>query len=178
MGGLKALDDFLVGRKIIDFDVYVGLSAGSILAVSLAGGVPPDEMIKVLEGTSGRLDQLRPLDFYSPNWREFVTRPAKFSYDLLSYLPGVAWEFVESLPKMRERLEKIEQSHDGGELPSYRPIDLPADEFAALPFLCVDVERQCLGVEALRGAAEAHRRGAMQHFGTAKRDAREETQLT
>jgi predicted acylesterase/phospholipase RssA len=104
VGGLKALDDFLVGRKITDLDLYLGLSAGSILAVSLAGGVPPDEMIKVLEGTSGRLEQLRPLNFYSPNWREFVTRPAKFSYDLLSYLPGVAWEFVESVPKLRDQL--------------------------------------------------------------------------
>jgi predicted acylesterase/phospholipase RssA len=104
VGGLKALDDFLVGRKITDLDLYVGLSAGSILAVSLAGGVPPDEMIKVLEGTSGRLDQLRPLNFYSPNWREFVTRPAKFSYDLLSYLPGIAWEFIESVPKLREEI--------------------------------------------------------------------------
>lgn len=104
VGGLKALDDFLVGRKITDLDLYVGLSAGSILAVSLAGGVPPDEMIKVLEGTSGRLDQLRPLNFYSPNWREFVTRPAKFSYDLLSYLPGIAWEFIESVPKLRAEI--------------------------------------------------------------------------
>ena len=38
VGGLKALDDFLVDRKIIDLDLYVGLSAGSLLAVSLAGG--------------------------------------------------------------------------------------------------------------------------------------------
>lgn len=104
VGGLKALDDFLVGRKIVDLDLYAGLSAGSILAVSLAGGVSPDEMIKVLEGTSGRLEQLRPLNFYYPNWREFLARPAKFSYDLLTYLPGIAWEFLESVPKLRERL--------------------------------------------------------------------------
>ncbi|MEN8182013.1 MAG: patatin-like phospholipase family protein [Myxococcota bacterium] len=104
VGGLKALNDFLVGRKITDFDLYVGLSAGSILAVSLAGKVPPDEMIKVLEGTSGQLEQLRPLDFYHPNWQEAVTRPAKFGYDLVSYLPGVAWEFLESVPKLRQEL--------------------------------------------------------------------------
>ena len=29
MGGLKALNDFLVGRDIVDFDIYVGLSAGA-----------------------------------------------------------------------------------------------------------------------------------------------------
>ena len=36
VGGLKALDDFLVDRKITDMDLYVGLSAGAILAASLA----------------------------------------------------------------------------------------------------------------------------------------------
>ena len=52
VGGLKALNDFLVGRKITDLDIYVGLSAGSILSVPLAAGINPDEMVKVLEGTS------------------------------------------------------------------------------------------------------------------------------
>jgi predicted acylesterase/phospholipase RssA len=104
VGGLKALDDFLVGRKITDFDTYVGLSAGSILAVSLAGGVTPDEMAKVLEGTSQRMDQLRPVDFYKPNWREFTERPAKFAYDLLSYLPSVANDLVRGLPGLPDAM--------------------------------------------------------------------------
>ena len=30
LGGLKALDDFLVNRKTTDFDIYVGLSAGRV----------------------------------------------------------------------------------------------------------------------------------------------------
>ena len=71
VGGLKALDDYLVGRKITDLDIYVGLSAGSIVAASLSAGITPGEMIEVLEGTSTRLDQLRPIDFYNPNLREF-----------------------------------------------------------------------------------------------------------
>lgn len=98
VGGLKALDDFLIGRKITDFDTYVGLSAGSILAVALASGVSPSEMVKVLEGRSRRMDQLRPMDFYNPNWREFVGRPAKLAYDLLAFLPGVGSDFVRALP--------------------------------------------------------------------------------
>jgi predicted acylesterase/phospholipase RssA len=98
VGGLKALDDFLVGRKITDLDLYVGLSAGSILAASLAGGITPDEMIKVLNGTSKRLDQLRPVDFYNPNLREFAERPAKFAYDLLTYLPSVGLDLARGLP--------------------------------------------------------------------------------
>ena len=105
VGGLKALDDYLVGRRIVDFDMYVGLSAGAVLAVPLAAGIRPDEMVKVLEGTSTRFSQLRPVDFYSPNWREFVGRPAKFSYDLLSYLPGVAAEFIHGLPGLPRALD-------------------------------------------------------------------------
>ena len=98
VGGLKALNDFFVGRRINDLDLYVGLSAGSILAASLAAGITPDEMIKVLNGTSQRFDQLRPIDFYNPNLREFAARPAMLAYDLLSYLPSIALDFGRGLP--------------------------------------------------------------------------------
>jgi NTE family protein len=98
VGGLKALDDFLVGRKITDLDLYVGLSAGAILSASLASGITPDEMVKVLDGSSKRFDQLRPFDFYNPNFREFATRPAKFFYDLSTYLPSIGADFVRALP--------------------------------------------------------------------------------
>jgi len=77
VGGLKALNDYLVGRGIEDLDMYVGLSAGAVLAVPLASGIGPDEMVRVLEGTSEQFDQLRPIDFYYPNWSEFVGRPAR-----------------------------------------------------------------------------------------------------
>ena len=105
VGGLKALDDFLVARRVVDFDMYIGLSAGAVLAVPLAAGIPPDEMVKVLEGRSTEFEQLRPIDFYTPNWREFIGRPAKFSYDLLSYLPAVAAEFVHRLPSLPGALD-------------------------------------------------------------------------
>jgi predicted acylesterase/phospholipase RssA len=104
VGGLKALDDFFINRRITDFDLYVGLSAGSLLGVSLAAGITPDEMVKVLEGTSGRFEQLRPLDFYYPNWREFATRPMKFVYDLMSYLPGVGYDFVRGIPGLPDAI--------------------------------------------------------------------------
>lgn len=100
VGGLKALDDYLVQRKVTDLDLYIGLSAGSMLAVSLAGGITPDEMVKVLEGTSTRFDQLGPMNFYNPNVREFVERPLKFSYDLLSYVPGVFFELARQVPDL------------------------------------------------------------------------------
>jgi NTE family protein len=100
VGGLKALNDFLVGRKVTDFDTYVGLSAGAILGSALAAGITPDEMVSVLQGNSARLRQLKPTDFYNPNWREFVQRPAKFVYDLATYLPGVTADLAQALPDL------------------------------------------------------------------------------
>ena len=47
VGGIKALEDYLVGRGLCDLDIYVGLSAGAVLAVPLAGGISPSEMIRV-----------------------------------------------------------------------------------------------------------------------------------
>ena len=102
VGGLKALDDYLVDRKVVDLDMYIGLSAGSMLAVSLASGITPDEMVKVLEGTSGKLDQLTPFQFYNPNVREFIERPAKFFYDLFTYVPGVLFELIRQVPRLPE----------------------------------------------------------------------------
>jgi predicted acylesterase/phospholipase RssA len=102
VGGLKALDDFFVGRGVTDFDMYVGLSAGAVLAVPLAAGIEPDEMVHVLDGTSERFEQLRPIDFYYPNFSEFVARPAKFAYDLATYLPGITFEFLRGLPSLPE----------------------------------------------------------------------------
>jgi predicted acylesterase/phospholipase RssA len=104
VGGLKALDDFLSGRRITDLDMYVGISAGSILAASVASGITPDEMLKVLDGTSTRFNQLRPVDFYNPNLREFVSRPAKFAYDLCAYLPSICVDFARSVPGLPESL--------------------------------------------------------------------------
>ncbi len=104
VGGLRALDDYFVDRKTTDFDLYIGLSAGSMLAVPLAGGIPPDEMIKVLEGTSSRFAQLSPLHFYNPNLREFAQRPARFARELASYGPAVVAEALAKLPALRRTL--------------------------------------------------------------------------
>lgn len=98
VGGIAALDDFLVGRGLCDLDTYVGLSAGAMLAVPLAGGIRPEEMIRVLAGSSENFEQLRPIDFYSPNIAEFAQRPARFAMDVLSYLPGIGQEFLRGLP--------------------------------------------------------------------------------
>jgi NTE family protein len=49
IGALRALDLLSVNRSVIDFDVYVGTSAGSFVAAMTANGVSPEEMMRVLD---------------------------------------------------------------------------------------------------------------------------------
>ena len=102
VGGLKALNDYLGDRKITDLDLYVGISAGSILGASLASGITPDEMLRVLDGTSTQIDQLRPIDFYNPNLREFASRPARLIADLVGFVPSLGIDFARSLPGLSD----------------------------------------------------------------------------
>jgi predicted acylesterase/phospholipase RssA len=106
LGGLKALDDFLVNRKTTDFDIYVGLSAGAFLAAPLAGGITPPEMLRSLEGTSEDFTYLSPLDFYKPNVEEFVRKPLEFLVDLLTYFPNLFYEFLVQTPQLMRTLQE------------------------------------------------------------------------
>jgi predicted acylesterase/phospholipase RssA len=103
VGGLKALDECLVGRGVGDFDIYVGLSAGAFLATSLAAGMTPTEMVETLDGSSTRFEQLRPFDFYRPNLRELLIRPTLFWARVATYLPGLLMDLVSVLPELPER---------------------------------------------------------------------------
>jgi NTE family protein len=106
LGGLKALDDFLVNRKTTDFDIYVGLSAGAFLAAPLAGGVTPPEMLRSLEGVSEDFTELTALEFYRLNVGEFARKPIEFMVDLLTYAPGVVYDFLVQTPKVMRGLEE------------------------------------------------------------------------
>lgn len=103
-GGLKALDDYLVNRKTTEFDTYIGLSAGAVLAAPLASGVSPGEMIKSLDGRSDQFTRLSPFDFYNPNISEFVSRPARFALDALLYFPGTVTDVLAQLPELATQL--------------------------------------------------------------------------
>src|SRR5262245_24941597 len=105
LGGLKALDDFMVNRKTTDFDIYVGLSAGSFLAAPLAGGVTPVEMLKSLDGSSEDFSQLQPSDFYNLNLTEFLWKPVELLLDLVTYVPGVLYDFLVETPGLIRHLE-------------------------------------------------------------------------
>jgi len=94
IGGLIALNAFLTNRKVTDFDIYVGTSAGAFLAAPLSSGISPEELLRSIEGQSARIRQFKPTDFYLPNWREFISRPAKLVRDAATFLPSVSGAFA------------------------------------------------------------------------------------
>ena len=48
IGALRALDLLSVNRTVCDFDVYVGTSAGSLIAAFTANGITPEQMMRVV----------------------------------------------------------------------------------------------------------------------------------
>src|SRR6185369_1056190 len=88
-GGLRALDESLVRRRpggattehafgLNEFDVFVGLSAGSVLAAVLSAGIVPDEVFRILAGTSELYETFQPWHFMRPNLGEWRTRLPRF----------------------------------------------------------------------------------------------------
>ncbi len=104
LGGLKALDDFLINRKTTDFDLYVGLSAGSLLAAPLATGVSPSEMLRTLDGSSVQFSRFRPLDFYNFRPTSFLRRPLEYVLDCVTYVPGILLDLFSQAPDLLEKI--------------------------------------------------------------------------
>lgn len=140
LGGLKALDDFLVNRKVNEFETYVGLSAGAVLAAPLAAGVSPAEMLKSLEGKSEEFSQFRPSDFYNPNFAEFAARPLQFAFDLATYVPGLLLDLARQTPtligSLRSALAAYLREPSSARLRDVlEPIAETLDKRRALPFV-------------------------------------------
>lgn len=72
LGVLSALEDFIVrGRRTRDFDIFVGVSAGSLLAAFLANGISVSDMCKAILGERGHRLVLRREDIYDIRFRPF-----------------------------------------------------------------------------------------------------------
>lgn len=88
-GGLKALNDYFANYSVNEFDIYVGISSGSLLATPIAAGISPEEILRSLDGTSKHFKQLAPWHFYRPNFGELIKRPFQFAMETISYFPRV-----------------------------------------------------------------------------------------
>jgi len=91
VGGLIALDLLFRDFTVMDFDVYLGASAGAFLAAPLAGGIPPQETLRSFAGASSRLSPFNALTFYWPNFGELAEKTAGLVRETASVYPRAAW---------------------------------------------------------------------------------------
>jgi NTE family protein len=97
IGALRALDLLAVDRTVNQFDVYVGTSAGALIAALAANGVTPEQMMRVVNDQVPQPFRDVSVDILlRPNYREFISRGIRLPLDLL----GVLREVGRSLPKL------------------------------------------------------------------------------
>ena len=91
IGALRALDLLSVRHSVNEFDIYVGTSAGSFVAAAVANGVTPEEMMRVIvQQVPTPFPDARISSLLKPNYREFLTRGAKFPLRLAKLLHTLA----------------------------------------------------------------------------------------
>ena len=98
-GGLKALNDYFVDFSVNDFDIFVGISSGSLLAASLVGGISPESILKSLDGTSNHFSPLSAWHYYKPNLAELVVKPIRFFARMAGLLPGRLIRLASRFPE-------------------------------------------------------------------------------
>src|SRR4030081_376783 len=97
VGALRALDHILTNRTVNDFDIYVGTSAGSVVAASLASGVPPVMLAGLVARNIPGFRNLRRGQLFRPNFSEVFSRlggaPALIREAATEY-----WRFRDRVP--------------------------------------------------------------------------------
>lgn len=94
IGALRALDLLSVNRSVNQFDVYVGTSAGALVAALTANGVTPEQMMRVVNNQVPSPFRDLNLDMLlRPNYREFLTKGVQ----LPLHLPGIVRNVGSSL---------------------------------------------------------------------------------
>ncbi|HZW21669.1 patatin-like phospholipase family protein [Noviherbaspirillum sp.] len=81
IGALAALEESIEGLDLNNAAIYVGISAGGIIAAGLANGITPHDMCRLfVESDTGEAHEelFRPEMLLRPAWEEFSIRAAAF----------------------------------------------------------------------------------------------------
>lgn len=103
IGALAALADGIAGLNLNDLDVYVGVSAGSVVAAGLANGFTPRQMSRLFIEGESTVHPFQPEELLPLATAEFQHRlkqlPPLLWASVLTYLkrPGHAWRALEHL---------------------------------------------------------------------------------
>lgn len=90
IGALRALDEVLEGIHLEDLDVYVGVSAGSVVAACLANGIDTAELCRSIVSTQRGEHPFVPETFLTPAGREWLRQGSKVPQLLAEAL----WDYV------------------------------------------------------------------------------------
>lgn len=106
-GALAALDDHL-SKKSVDFDVFTGVSAGSLPATATAVGMRPQRAIEAIMADDPEAFHIRRKDIYRFSFVDYGAEVLKFFWTLfyITYLkinfsgeaPSYFWGLKDSLP--------------------------------------------------------------------------------
>jgi predicted acylesterase/phospholipase RssA len=121
MGALRAINDLLVDFTVNDFDIFVGTSAGAIVASGLACGITPEEMLQSIDGNHPFIRSIKRRDLFRLNMGEFRNRGLalpRAMWDALSHyvthpsdinLLDLAWFVLDALPSAIYDVASLEQ---------------------------------------------------------------------
>lgn len=74
LGALRALDEAIDGLRMHELDVYVGVSAGGLIAASLANGISTGEMCRIFMGHDHAAHSFEPEKLLQPAYSEYLRR--------------------------------------------------------------------------------------------------------
>jgi predicted acylesterase/phospholipase RssA len=90
LGALRAIDESILGLNLHELDIYVGVSAGALIAASLANGVSTAEMCRIFMGHEHAEFNFEPERFLRPAYAEYFQRatrvPSILSKSLLNMI--------------------------------------------------------------------------------------------
>jgi predicted acylesterase/phospholipase RssA len=131
-GALAALDDHL-SRKSVDFDVFTGVSAGSLVASTLAVGLRPHDAVQSVMSDNRELFYIERKDIYRFSILDMMGDLLKFlwAFFYLCYLkinfsseaPSFFWGLKDALPSglfsMRYYEDWIRRFFERNQFPGY-----------------------------------------------------------
>ncbi len=83
IGALRAIDDLLVNRCVNDFDIFVGTSAGALVATFLANGMSPKTMLQITNGVHPHIRPIQRNHIFRFNTQELKQRAARLPHKLV-----------------------------------------------------------------------------------------------
>jgi predicted acylesterase/phospholipase RssA len=110
IGALRAIDDLLMDRKVTDFDIFVGTSAGAFVGALLANGINPEAMMQSMDGSHPDVHSIEREHIFNVKRSELARAGARLPEKVLrawmNYLGNPQdmtlfdffWSLLEALP--------------------------------------------------------------------------------